>query len=59
MAQQQSTPSQAVALARPACPQCGSLMWLARISPEGPDHDRRTFECPACAISETVVVKFK
>ena len=23
-------------------------MWLARIEPDEPDRDKRTFECPAC-----------
>jgi len=34
-------------------------MWLARIEPDKPDHDLRTFECPECELSETKVVKFK
>ena len=59
MAQQQSTPSNSPTIERPPCPKCGSLMWLARITPEGPDHDRRTFDCPVCNTSETAVVKFK
>ena len=33
---------------RPLCPECGSLMWLARIMPDEPGHDLRTFECPEC-----------
>ena len=34
-------------------------MWLARIEPDKPDHDLRTFECPDCEHTETKVVKFK
>jgi hypothetical protein len=43
----------------PHCIQCGSLMWLARISPDKPHYDRRTFECPVCNHSEEVVVEYK
>jgi hypothetical protein len=43
----------------PSCPLCGRKMWLSRIEPEKPDHDRRTFECATCNHSESVVVKFK
>ena len=43
----------------PSCPKCGSPMWLARIEPDKPDHDLRTFECPNCEHAETKVVKFK
>jgi hypothetical protein len=41
------------------CPKCGSAMWLARVEPDKPDHDLRTFECPNCEHTETKVVKFK
>jgi predicted RNA-binding Zn-ribbon protein involved in translation (DUF1610 family) len=44
---------------RPHCPNCGTLMWLARIEPDEPDHDRRTYECPECDSSITEVVKYK
>ena len=30
----------------PICPKCGATMWLARIEPDEPGHDSRTFECP-------------
>jgi hypothetical protein len=33
---------------RPLCPECSSLMWLARIMPDEPGYDLRTFECPEC-----------
>ena len=34
-------------------------MWLARIEPDGSNHDRRTFECPHCDHSITEIVKYK
>jgi hypothetical protein len=42
---------------RPACPWCGTQMMLARIEPDKPEHEQRTFECLRCHKSETVVVK--
>jgi hypothetical protein len=45
--------------ARPDCSQCAAQMYLARIEPEKPGRDLRTFECPRCQHVETVVVKFK
>jgi predicted RNA-binding Zn-ribbon protein involved in translation (DUF1610 family) len=33
---------------RPSCPNCGSLMWLTRLMPDGTGWDQRTFECGAC-----------
>jgi len=44
----------------PSCPKCGDPMWLARIEPsDKPDYDQRTFECPLCDKSETMMIKFK
>ncbi len=43
----------------PNCPRCGAPMWLARIAPDRPDHDQRTFECPECDHAITEVVKYK
>jgi hypothetical protein len=34
-------------------------MMLARIVPEAPGEDRRTFECPMCEHSESIVVKYE
>ena len=34
-------------------------MYLARIEPEKPGYDLRTFECPRCQHVETAVVQFK
>jgi len=50
---------QRASIDQPSCPKCGLPMWLARIEPDKPDHDLRTFECPECELSETKVVKFK
>jgi transcription elongation factor Elf1 len=36
---------------------CGSRMLLARIEPEKPGYELRTFECPTCEHSMSVVVK--
>ena len=44
---------------RPNCPKCGALMWIARIEPDEPDHETRTFECPACDHLLTEVMKYK
>jgi predicted RNA-binding Zn-ribbon protein involved in translation (DUF1610 family) len=43
-------------IVRPECPKCGTQMILARIMPEAPSEDRRTFECPMCEHSESVLV---
>jgi len=47
------------AIEHPKCPECRTQMWLARIEPDKPDHDRRTFECPECEHVVTEVVKFR
>jgi hypothetical protein len=44
------------AIVRPDCPKCGTQMMLARIEPEAPGEDRRTFECPMCEHSESILV---
>jgi ribosomal protein S27AE len=43
---------------RPECPACSALMYLALIEPEKPGFDLRTFGCPRCEYTETVVVEF-
>jgi DNA-directed RNA polymerase subunit RPC12/RpoP len=43
----------------PECAKCGAPMWLTRIGPYEPDHDRRTFECQACGNSKFEIVKFR
>jgi ribosomal protein S27AE len=49
-----------VQLYRPLCSKCGTLTALARIEPSNePDHDLRTFECPACGNADVVTIKFK
>ena len=47
------------AIEHPSCPQCGNRMLLARIEPDKPDHDRRTFQCGKCGHSMSEVVKYK
>ena len=58
MQQSQVAPS-LFAVDRPNCPKCGTRMDLARIEPDKPDHDLRTFECTACAHVETVVTRYR
>jgi hypothetical protein len=43
----------------PDCAKCGTAMLIARIEHEAPDEDRRTFECPMCEHSESILVKFE
>jgi hypothetical protein len=38
----------AMPIARPLCPNCRTTMMLARISPDGPGFEFRSFECPEC-----------
>ena len=47
------------AIVRPPCSKCGTTMMLARIEPDAPGRDLRTFECPKCENSESTVVKFR
>lgn len=49
---------QAQPIDHPKC-ECGARMWLARIEPDRPDHDRRTFECPRCQNERVEVVKYR
>lgn len=44
---------------RPRCPKCDARMLLARIFPDNPGYDRRTYECPHCEYEVTELVKFK
>ena len=43
----------------PICPKCGARMWLARIEPDEPGHDKRTFECQRCENVITQTVKYR
>jgi hypothetical protein len=48
--------------ARADCPKCtrhATQMYLARIEPEKPGFDLRTFECPRCQHVEIAIVQFK
>ena len=42
----------------PPCFKCGCMMWLKWIEPHKPGHDERTFECPRCLYSESLVVEY-
>jgi Zn-finger nucleic acid-binding protein len=53
----QLVPSNSSDIERPTCPDCGQLMWIARITPDAPGYDKRTFDCPVCNISQTAVVR--
>jgi hypothetical protein len=55
----QSDTTPTIVIMKPTCPKCGARMSLARIEPDKPDHDQRTFECPACPHSLTEVVKYR
>jgi hypothetical protein len=46
-------------IVRPPCSVCGTKMLLARIEPDKPDHDKRTFECAKCGNTESFVVKYR
>jgi DNA-directed RNA polymerase subunit RPC12/RpoP len=47
-------------LYRPLCSRCGALSLLIRSEPSAePDHDLRTFECPACGHVDLIKMKFK
>lgn len=59
MAQHQTVPSHTKTIDRPSCVVCGAQMWLAYIEADGPDRDKRTFECPVCETNEIEFVKFK
>jgi hypothetical protein len=49
----------ALVLSQPTCPQCGEKMWLARIEPDEPGHDKRIFECAGCEKVVSEVVKYR
>jgi ribosomal protein S27AE len=46
-------------LYQPNCPKCGARMWLARIEPDEPGHDKRIFECPQCESVTSEIVKYR
>jgi hypothetical protein len=43
----------------PECVKCGAQTWVARIEPDKPDYDKRTYECPACENVMIEVVKYR
>ena len=42
---------------RPICSNCGWTMWIARIAPHIPGHDKHTFKCSRCEFEEDVIVR--
>ena len=46
-------------LSQPTCPQCDTRMWLVRIEPDEPDHDKRIFECPRGEKVVSEIVKYR
>ncbi len=59
MPQSQVSPAPPPFDLRPACPQCGRAMLIARIDPVSLGVDERTFECHQCNFSETALVNFR
>ena len=41
------------------CPRCGRPMRIAVVEPDGPEHERRLFECADCKETKTVVVRYR
>lgn len=48
-----------IALGCPTCPQCGKRVLLARIIPDRPGYNRRSYECPRREYDLTEIVKLK
>jgi hypothetical protein len=46
-------------IAHSKCQQCGAPMWLARIEPDKPDRDKRTFECAKCQRVGVETVRYR
>jgi transcription elongation factor Elf1 len=40
---------------RPSCPRCGTRMWIVRVTTIDKYTSERTFGCPACDKTETLV----
>ena len=55
MALEQRSPL-TIPIERPPCFRCGLKMMLTRLEREGGDRERRTFECPKCEHSQSVLV---
>ena len=43
----------------PKCAVCGVSTWLGRVEPDKPDHDKCTFECPACDRVVVEIIKYR
>jgi hypothetical protein len=48
-----------IEIEHPKCTTCEISMWLTRIEPDTPDHEKRTFECKACGNTTTEIVKYR
>jgi transposase len=48
-----------VTIVRPNCSRCGTRMSLARIFPDKPGFDQRTFECACCEHEVTEIVRLQ
>ena len=57
MLQFEYTPTNPTVYDRPRCPKCTAQTYLAQIEPEQPGFALRTFICPSCEHSESVLVK--
>jgi ribosomal protein S27AE len=42
---------------RPPCPTCGVPMWIVRVEPLPPDHQKHVWECPKCGHEATMLAK--
>ena len=45
-------------IARPDCPECTAQMYLARIEPDKPGFDLRTFECSKCNNADQYIIEY-
>jgi len=52
-------PSRRTAPTSYPCPVCGTMMRVALVEPDGPNHERRLFDCSDCKQSKTVVVRYR
>jgi hypothetical protein len=59
MSQSQIFDPARLVLYQPTCQKCGARMWLVKIEPDAPSHDKRVFECQQCEEILTEVVKYR
>jgi hypothetical protein len=48
---------QPMSIEKRLCSQCEARMTLTGIEPEGPEMERRIFDCGRCGLTETLLVK--